>query len=64
MSSQAIGQRFRVSGGGCWQCGSDCRCRLAEVLTFSQVAYNGQALPPLHLNGGNAVLGHVLSLFR
>ena len=40
MSSQAIGQRFRVSRGGCWQCGSDCRSRLAEVLTFSQVAYN------------------------
>jgi hypothetical protein len=42
MSSQAIGQRFRVSGGGCWQCGSDCRCQLAEVLTFSQVAYNSE----------------------
>jgi len=41
MSSQAIGQRFRVSGGGCWQCGSDCRSRLAEALTFSSVAYNG-----------------------
>ena len=42
MSSQAIGQRFSVSRGGCWQCGSDCRSRLAEVLTFSSVAYNGQ----------------------
>ena len=40
MSSQAIGQRFRVSRGGCWQCGSDCRSQLAEVLTFSQMAYN------------------------
>ena len=40
MSSQAIGQRFRVSRGGCWQCGSDCRSRLAEVLTLSSVAYN------------------------
>ena len=40
MSSQAIGHRFMVSRGGCWQCGSDCRSRLAEVLTFSQVAYN------------------------
>ena len=40
MSSQAIGQRFRVSRGGCWQCGSDCRSQLAEVLTFSSVAYN------------------------
>ena len=44
MSSQAIGQRFRVSGGGCWQCGSDCRSRLAEALSFFQVAYNGQSL--------------------
>ena len=40
MSSQAIGQRFMVSRGGCWQCGSDCRSQLAEVLTFSSVAYN------------------------
>ncbi len=40
MSSQAIGQRFRVSRGGCWQCGSDCRSRLAEVLTSSQMAPN------------------------
>ena len=60
MSSQAIGQRFSVSRGGCWQCVPDCRIRLAEVLTFSSVAYNGQALPPLHLNGGNAVLAAVL----
>lgn len=40
MSSQAIGQRFRVSRGGCWQCGSDCRSRLADALRFFQVAYN------------------------
>ena len=42
MSLHFIGQRFRfrVSRGGCWQCGSDCRSRLAEVLTFSSVAYN------------------------
>ena len=40
MSSQAIGQRFRVSRGGCWQCVPDCRCRLAEARTFSQMAYN------------------------
>ena len=40
MSSRAIGQRFRVSRGGCWQCGSDCRSRLADAQTFSQVAYN------------------------
>lgn len=40
MSLHFIGQRFRVSRGGCWQCGSDCRSRLAEVLTFYQVAYN------------------------
>lgn len=40
MSSQAIGQRFMISRGGCWQCGSDCRSHLAEVLTFSSVAYN------------------------
>lgn len=40
MSSQAIGQRFRVSRGGCWQCVPDCRSQLAEALTFSQVAYN------------------------
>ena len=43
MISQAIGQQFRVSRGGCWQCTPDCRSRLAEVLTFSQVAYNGIA---------------------
>jgi len=42
MSSQAIGQRFRVSRGGCWQCLPDCRSRLAEDLTFSSVAYNGE----------------------
>ncbi len=40
MSSQAIGQRFRVSRGGCWQCVANCRSRLAEVLTSSQMAYN------------------------
>jgi uncharacterized membrane protein len=40
MSSQAIGQRFRVSRGSCWQCGSDCRSQLAEVLSFFLVAYN------------------------
>jgi len=42
MSLHFIGQRFRVSRGGCWQCGSDCSSQLAEVLTFSSVAYNGQ----------------------
>jgi hypothetical protein len=41
MSLHFIGQRLRVSRGGCWQCGSDCRSHLAEVLTFSQMAYNG-----------------------
>ena len=41
--TRAIGQRFRVSRGGFWQCVADCRSRLAEVLTFSQVAYNGQS---------------------
>ena len=46
MISQAIGQQFRVSRGSCWQCGSDCRSRLAEVLTFSSVAYNGQVYGP------------------
>ena len=40
MSSQAIGQRFRVSRGGCWQCVPDCRSRLAEALMFFRVAYN------------------------
>ena len=40
MSSLAIGQRLRVSRGGCWECGSDCRSHLAEALTFSSVAYN------------------------
>lgn len=42
MSLHFIGQRFRllVSRGGCWQCVPDCRSRLAEVLTLSQVAYN------------------------
>ncbi len=44
MSSQAIGQQFSVSRGGCWQCVADCRIRLAEVLTLYQVAYNGQGL--------------------
>ena len=39
--TRAIGQRFRVSRGGCWQFGSYCRSLLAEALTFSQVAYNG-----------------------
>ena len=42
--TRAIGQRFRVSRGGCWQFGSYCRSLLAEALTFSQVAYNGQSL--------------------
>ena len=41
MSSQALYQRFMVIRGGCWQCLPDCRSRLAEVLTFSKVAYNG-----------------------
>lgn len=41
MSLHFIGQRFRVSRGGCWQCLPDCRSQLAEVLTFSSVAYNG-----------------------
>jgi len=41
MSLHFIGQRFMVSRGGCWQCLPDCRSRLAEVLTFYQVAYNG-----------------------
>ena len=45
MSLHFIGQRFRVSRGGCWQCGSDCSSQLAEVLTFSSVAYNGHYLP-------------------
>ena len=44
MSSQAIGQRFRVSRGGCWQCVPDCRSLLAEAQTFSSVAYNGSVL--------------------
>lgn len=46
MSLHFIGQRFRgsVSRGGCWQCGSDCRIRLAEALTFYQMAYNGTAV--------------------
>ncbi len=43
MSSQDIGQWFRVSRGGCWQCVPDCRSQLAEVLTFFQVAYNVEA---------------------
>ena len=42
--TRAIGQRFRVSRGGCWQCVADCRSRLAEALTFFQVAYNGWQL--------------------
>ena len=37
-------QLFRVSRGGCWQCLPDRCSRLAEVLTLSQVAYNGQSL--------------------
>ena len=53
MSSQAIGQRFMVSRGGCWQCVPDCRSRLAEVLTFSQVAYNGSAGCRCAFNNGN-----------
>jgi hypothetical protein len=42
MSSQAIGQRFRllVSRGGCWQRLPGCRCRLADALSFFLVAYN------------------------
>ena len=40
MSLHFIGQRFSVSRGGCWQCLPDCRSRLAEALTLSQVAYN------------------------
>ena len=44
MSLHFIGQRFRVSRGCCWQCGSDCRSRLAEAQTFFQVAYNGHCL--------------------
>ena len=44
MSSQAIGQRFMVSRGGWWQCVADCRSRLAEVLTFSSVAYNDEVI--------------------
>ena len=52
MSSQAIGQRFMVSRGGCWQCGSDCRSQLAEVLTFSSVAYNGQGLQQYAMREG------------
>ena len=42
MSLHFIGQRFRFrfSRCGCWQCLPDCRSQLAEVLTFSQVAYN------------------------
>ena len=61
MSLHFMGQRFRVSRGGCWQCPSDCRSRLAKVLTFSSVAYNGQALPKaVHSTAcGNAVLGAV-----
>ena len=43
MNLHFIGQRFRVSRGGCWQCVPDCRSHLAEVLTFSSVAYNGSA---------------------
>jgi len=46
MSLHFIGQRFRgsVSRGGCWQCVPDCRSRLAEAQTFSQMAYNVEAL--------------------
>jgi hypothetical protein len=40
MSSQVIGQRFRVSRGGCWQCLPDCRSRLSRGAEVSQVAYN------------------------
>ena len=32
-------------------------------IPIGSIGANGQALPPLHLNGGNAGLGHVLSLF-
>jgi len=66
MSLHFIGQRFRVSGGGCWQCVPDCRSQLAEVLTLSSVAYNGQALPKaVHSTAcGNAVLGAVFSAFQ
>ena len=56
MSSQAIGQRFMVSGGGCWQCGSDCRSHLAEVLTFSSVAYNGWCFAKAGLRRTNVEL--------
>jgi hypothetical protein len=47
MSLHFIGQRFRlwVSRGGCWQCGSDCRSRLAEALSFFLVAYNYEINP-------------------
>ena len=55
MSSQAIVQRFRVSRGGCWQCGSDCRCRLAEARTFSQMAYNVEGFTLARAFGGLAV---------
>ena len=51
MSLHFIGQRFMVSGGGCWQCLPDCRSHLAEVLTFSSVAYNGQVYGPWLLYG-------------
>ena len=54
MSSQAIGQRLRVSRGGCWQCGSDCRSRLAEALMLSSVAYNGHCLTLARAFGGLA----------
>ena len=58
MSSQAIGQRFRVSRGGCWQCPPDCRIRWAEVLTFSSVAYNGLRLGVVpHFR--NLIINHV-----
>lgn len=46
MSLHFIGQRFRVSRGGCWQCVPDCRSLLAEALTFSQMAYNYSINPP------------------
>ena len=44
MSLHFIGQRFRVSRGGCWQCLPDCRSRLSRGAEVSQVAYNGEGL--------------------
>lgn len=55
MSSRAIGQRFMVSRGGCWQCVPDCRSRLAEALMLFQVAYNVE-LAAVALHGGKRSL--------